>query len=620
MRRIVLALFVLIFLSSLQSTAQEIVEIKTPAFTVITDAGEARGRELAERFEHLRGAFGVFFNNKNVSLPVPLTIVAFKNSKDYRLFVPSWTEKTRMMWAGFARAGEDQNFIAIDLEPAGDRRKETPPLSAMDFAYLEMTKLLLAGNSPPLPAWYDKGFTEYCSSLKISSKQIEYGVPRPDVMNILKTQPWMRLVQFFGAPPSAPEDTESERKTIYYAQSWVTIHYLIANNLGSQLNLFVDLTQNQHMQIQEAIRRAFGVEPQSFENAVRNYFTVEMKNHKIALPADFGKSSTEVKPLRAADWTATWADLRAHTPNERDAGVELYRKVLLTDANNASANRGLGFSYLQNNEFDKAQAYLRKAVVADPGDARSHYFLALVANRKQRVLREEPVADLATVKEHLEKAIALKPNYADAYQLLSWAELEAKNTDGARAAIEKASDLNPRSDFVALSMAQLELQANQYEKARPMLERLQGSNQPEVARFAHDALQNIGTKKTPQSSIVTRQSITAPQWQTKEAPAENAENEKPPAPKQEKAAATESAGKIQFLKGELVEVDCSKSPMVTMTVSSKGKEWVMFSRDVHKLMLIGVENFSCNWMNKKASVNYRLTADGRGELISLEID
>jgi hypothetical protein len=118
---------------------------------------------------------------------------------------------------------------------------------------------------------------------------------------------------------------------------------------------------------------------------------------------------------------------------------------------------------------------------------------------------------------------------------------------------------------------------------------------------------------------VTRQQITAPQWQVKELETE-AEKEKQPAPKTENPPISESTDKIQFLKGELVDVDCSKSPLVTMTVTSKGKEFVMFSRDVHKLMLIGVENFSCAWTKKKASVNYRLTADGRGELISLEID
>jgi len=59
---------------------------------------------------------------------------------------------------------------------------------------------------------------------------------------------------------------------------------------------------------------------------------------------------------------------------------------------------------------------------------------------------------------------------------------------------------------------------------------------------------------------------------------------------------------------------------VSITVASKGKNWMLFTRDVQKLMLIGVENFSCNWTNKKASVNYRPQADGRGEIVSLEID
>jgi len=141
-----------------------------------------------------------------------------------------------------------------------------------------------------------------------------------------------------------------------------------------------------------------------------------------------------------------------------------------------------------------------------------------------------------------------------------------------------------------------------------------------VARFAHQALAGMGARPQPSSSTsAARQQITAPQWQEKTAESP-AEAPKPVVTTQAKPKTAPSNQKIEFLKGEVLAVDCSKSPLVSLTVWSKGKSWIMYSPDVHQLMLIGVENFSCNWSNVKASLNYRLQADGRGELVSLEID
>src|SRR6202044_1410124 len=53
------------------------VEVRSPNFSVITDAGEKRGRDVAMRFEQMRGVFGALMTKANVNLPVPLQIVAF---------------------------------------------------------------------------------------------------------------------------------------------------------------------------------------------------------------------------------------------------------------------------------------------------------------------------------------------------------------------------------------------------------------------------------------------------------------------------------------------------------------------------------------------------------------
>ena len=47
------------------------VEIHSPHFSVVTDAGEKRGREAAARFEQMRAVFGTLMVNANVNTPFP---------------------------------------------------------------------------------------------------------------------------------------------------------------------------------------------------------------------------------------------------------------------------------------------------------------------------------------------------------------------------------------------------------------------------------------------------------------------------------------------------------------------------------------------------------------------
>jgi kynureninase len=43
------------------------VEVRSPNFSVVTDAGEKRGREVAMRFEQMRAVFGALMTKANVN-------------------------------------------------------------------------------------------------------------------------------------------------------------------------------------------------------------------------------------------------------------------------------------------------------------------------------------------------------------------------------------------------------------------------------------------------------------------------------------------------------------------------------------------------------------------------
>src|SRR5215813_12250107 len=110
-------LFILHILACIPLVAKEDtqwLEVKSPNFSVVTDAGEKRGREVAMRFEQMRAVFSALMTKANVNLPVPLQIVAFRNTKEFKQFAPLWHGKPTQL-AGLFQGGSDRSFILLDM-------------------------------------------------------------------------------------------------------------------------------------------------------------------------------------------------------------------------------------------------------------------------------------------------------------------------------------------------------------------------------------------------------------------------------------------------------------------------------------------------------------------------
>src|SRR5207302_1248974 len=66
---------------------------------------------------------------------------------------------------GFFLAGDDRNYIVLDLFA-----DDSWHAISHQFAHL-----LLNYNYPPTPGWFDEGFAEYFSSLRLENKQAQMG-------------------------------------------------------------------------------------------------------------------------------------------------------------------------------------------------------------------------------------------------------------------------------------------------------------------------------------------------------------------------------------------------------------------------------------------------------------
>jgi hypothetical protein len=74
------------------------------------------------------------------------------------------------------------------------------------------------------------------------------------------------------------------------------------------------------------------------------------------------------------------------------------------------------------------------------------------------------------------------------------------------------------------------------------------------------------------------------------------------------------------MRGTLVSVDCSAEPAETLTISSGGKKWKMLAPQAKKLVVMGADQLSCSWTNRKVAVNYRKNGADSGTLVSLELE
>src|SRR6202008_2157218 len=97
------------------------IEVQSPNFVVISNAGEKEARKVADQFEQFREVFHSTFPKLRVDLGKPLIIFAVKNEDSLKALLPGyWEVKGRAHPAGLYAPGEDRHFVAVRTNMEGD--------------------------------------------------------------------------------------------------------------------------------------------------------------------------------------------------------------------------------------------------------------------------------------------------------------------------------------------------------------------------------------------------------------------------------------------------------------------------------------------------------------------
>ena len=75
----------------------------------------------------------------------------------------------------------------------------------------------------------------------------------------------------------------------------------------------------------------------------------------------------------------------------------------------------------------------------------------------------------------------------------------------------------------------------------------------------------------------------------------------------------------RFVKGKVVKVDCAASPEAVLSVTAGSKLLKLHVGNRKHVVVMGADEFSCAWANQSVAVNYRETAEGTGEVVSVDV-
>jgi tetratricopeptide (TPR) repeat protein len=381
------------------------VEVRSPSFTVVSDGSEKDARKVVLQFEQVRALLQEVWPWARVDTLRPLTILAARDEGALRRLLPVFWEKEGAFHpAGLFVRAPDRGWVALRTDVArfreGDETWDNPYL----VVFHEYVHLVLGLNFESLPVWLNEGLAEFWGNTMLDGDRVYEGRPVPYHLLTLRQRSPMSLAALFAVEHGSPEYSEENRATVFYAQSWALVHYLVlgSDERQGQINRFATLIHSGRPP-DDAAPEAFG-DLKALEGELQSYVRRPVFRYRRR-PA-----RVEVK---AEAWTAR----------------------VLPDADSLALR---GQFHAAMGRGTEARTLAGQALALDPGSAAAHEALALLAWREGK---------RAEARDSLARATSL-PGASDyahyLYGQLLWDSLDGtEGLDRVEASFRRATELNP---------------------------------------------------------------------------------------------------------------------------------------------------------------------------------
>src|SRR5687767_1090744 len=491
MRRVTLILAVLLCFIALTPplvfAKDNWISVRSKNFLLIGNANEKQIKQVAGRLEQFREVFSHLFPKAVLSTSVPTTVVVFKNDSSYAPFKPNSNT------AGYFQPGDDVNYITLTRETRGQQ-------DPFDVIFHEYTHLMVNSTLGNVPTWFNEGLAEYYSTFSISDDQkVVLGSPIANHVYLLREKKMLPLRTLFQVDHKSPYYNERDKQSIFYAESWALLHYLILGKGGARANqvgAFVE-AMGRNVPMEEAFQQTFSMTFESMEKELRDY----IKNDRYPImTGHFARKleanvEMQVANITEAQTQAYLGDLLAHS-NRADAEAYL-QKALSLDPDLAMAHASLGMLRAREGRAAEASQSLEKALAADSQNYLIHYYYAYALSRSGQdptgLVSSFPPEHVVKMRAALEKAIALRPDFVESVSLLAFVNLvtETRIDESIDMLVKARSRAKGKNDLMFM-LGQLYIAKRDYKSAKELIGQINSDNsQPEVVTRAQSMLRQI---------------------------------------------------------------------------------------------------------------------------------
>jgi tetratricopeptide (TPR) repeat protein len=389
------------------------------------------------------------FSTLELASPVPTYIYVFRDDRDFRPYKPLHQGRPSSV-SGYFTPQDLGNYIAID----GNARRD-----ASRIVYHEYVHYVVANNLPGLPLWFEEGLAELYSTLRIKGDKVQFGFADPSHLLLLRSSRSIPLDGLLAADHHSPLYNERDRKSMFYAQSWVLVHYLLvgSDERRNQTPAFLDLARA-GVPPTEALTRAFETDLPGFQTELRLYCDRTIFNYlesPVSIELDL---PIAVRQMRHADVLFRLGDLLAAQADPRPEALRHFEAATEVDPQHGPSLSALGVLAEQRARWDEALAFHDRALASSPDDFMVQYRAGVFLLERGR--------DVERALEALRIAAVLEPGFGPAWLKLT----QAYRTTGERGqeaivAAENAHRLFPARPDVSFELVRLYLADGQRQAA-----------------------------------------------------------------------------------------------------------------------------------------------------------
>lgn len=595
------------------------LRVQSRHFTLIGNASEKEIRKVGLRLEQFREAVSRFFNQAGNHPSIPITVVVFKDEKSYRPYKPLYQGEPSNV-SGYFQSGDDKAYITL----VADWNIANP----YSIIFHEYVHLLTSGGAWQLPSWLSEGIAEYYSTFEITGrdKKVIIGKTIANHVRLLRQIEFLPLSTIFTVDQASPLYNVSQKKNIFYAESWALVHYLLLGNDGkrqAQFYHFIDLLTS-GKPVDAGFREAFRTDYSTIEQELKNYI------HRTAFPSRELKLDQKLEfdigmqtaPLSEAETQSYLGDLLWHIHRPQEAIAFLQRAIDL-DPNLAAAHFSLGRLRLREERYSEARKHFQQAIAANSQDHLAHYYYAYSMQWEQvdetRFVTHFSEESVKAMRASLEEARRLAPDFPDTYKQLAFINLVLnENLEESVNLLKRALAIAPTREDIAHTLAQVYLRQQNFKAARQTIEPIANSGVKtenreraksllEVIVRVEAEMARFNAERQAQGNQAQSSTATTPS-STLAAPGRRFEGEQ--------------------VRGLLTRIDCTDSS-ITLTIKSGARVYKFHSPKLGETIFVRYTReipmtITCGPINpaKPVIVTYRKSADAGskfdGEPIGVE--